>query len=74
MNNIQFKPFSKNTYGGGQLLLCNVDEITDTIDKIYRDQKLRNKLIQLGFERAKYFSDKNSMIDEYIKVFEQYMN
>ena len=52
----------------------NVDEITDTIDKIYRDKKLRNKLIQLGFERAKYFSDKNSMIDEYIKVFEQYMN
>lgn len=52
----------------------NVDEITDTINKIYCNEKLRKRLIQLGLERAKYFSDKDSMIDEYIKVFEQYMN
>ena len=37
------------------------------------DSNLRARLIKLGYERAKYFSDQDSMIDEYIKVFEKYM-
>jgi hypothetical protein len=37
------------------------------------DSDLRAKLIKLGYERAKYFSDQDSMIDEYINVFEKYM-
>ncbi|MBR1734168.1 MAG: glycosyltransferase family 4 protein [Alphaproteobacteria bacterium] len=52
----------------------NVDDIIGAIKKITTDESLRKKLIQLGYERAKYFSDKNAMIDSYIKLFEQYMN
>lgn len=51
----------------------SVDEIADAIGTIIYDSDLRAKLIKLGYERAKYFSDKDSMIDEYIKVFEKYM-
>lgn len=51
----------------------NVDEIADAINTMVTDSDLRAKLIKLGYERAKYFSDQDSMIDEYINVFEKYM-
>ncbi len=51
----------------------NVDEIAKAINTMVTDSNLREKLIKLGYERAKYFSDQDSMIDEYIKVFEKYM-
>ena len=51
----------------------NVDEIASAINTMVTDSNLRARLIKLGYERAKYFSDQDSMIDEYIKVFEKYM-
>ena len=51
----------------------NVDEIAKAINTMVTDGNLRARLIKLGYERAKYFSDQDSMIDEYIKVFEKYM-
>ncbi len=41
---------------------------------ISTDEKLRETLIRRGQERLKYFSDRDSMIDEYIEEFEKYMS
>lgn len=51
----------------------NIDKIFDAINTISTNKNLRAELIRRGYKRAKYFSNKNSMIDEYITVFEKYM-
>ena len=52
----------------------NIDEMASAINTISTDAKLREILIRRGQERLKYFSDRDSMIDEYIKEFEKYMS
>lgn len=59
------------------MLLCfsiHIDEMASAINTISTDAKLRETLIRRGQERLKYFSDRDSMIDEYIKEFEKYMS
>lgn len=52
----------------------NIDEMANAINIIFTDKKLRETLIRRGQERLKYFSDRDSMIDEYIEEFEKYMS
>lgn len=52
----------------------NIEGMANAINTISTDTKLRETLIRRGQERLKYFSDHDSMIDEYIKEFEKYMS
>ena len=52
----------------------NIDEMANAIHMISTDVKLRETLIRRGQERLKYFSDRDSMINEYIEEFEKYMS
>ena len=51
----------------------NINEIAAAIGLIVRDNELRKKLVAAGYARAKLFADKDAMIDEYIKTFEEEM-
>jgi glycosyltransferase involved in cell wall biosynthesis len=51
----------------------SVEEIEKAIEKIVSDEKLRDSLIKLGYKRAEIFADNESMIDDYIRVFEETM-
>ena len=52
----------------------NVDEMADAINIIIADEKTRETLIRRGQDRLRYFSDRDSMINEYIEEFEKYMS
>jgi glycosyltransferase involved in cell wall biosynthesis len=63
--------------GGNAVLLFNpydVNDIVSAMQKISNDKKYRESLIKSGSERVKYFEDNNSMIDDYIQVFEKVMS
>lgn len=51
----------------------DINDIEQTIQKITTDKNLRENLIQKGYSRIKYFLDTDSMINQYIKVFEECM-
>lgn len=51
----------------------STDEISRAIKMIVDNTKLRKELIQKGRKQVKKYEDTNSMIDEYIEVFENCM-
>jgi glycosyltransferase involved in cell wall biosynthesis len=48
----------------------NIDDMCNAIHEIISKSELRNDLIKKGLERVKVFSNKESMIDQYIAAFE----
>lgn len=52
----------------------SVDEISRAIKMMVENKKLREHFIQEGYKRAKKYEDTDSMIDQYIEVFEKCMN
>ena len=51
----------------------NIDSITQAMHRLVDDPKLRKDLIQKGYEQAKKYSDREAMVDEYIRVMEEVM-
>jgi glycosyltransferase involved in cell wall biosynthesis len=51
----------------------NVDSITQAMYRLADDPLLRKSLIQKGYEQAKKYSDREAMVDEYIRVMEEVM-
>jgi glycosyltransferase involved in cell wall biosynthesis len=51
----------------------NVDSITQAMHRLADDPLLRKNLIQRGYEQAKKYSDREAMVDEYIRVMEEVM-
>lgn len=51
----------------------NVDSITQALHRLADDPLLRKDLIQKGYEQAKKYSDRDSMVDEYIRIMEEVM-
>jgi len=51
----------------------DVDSITQAMHRFADDPLLRKDLIRKGYEQAKKYSDRNSMVDEYIRVMEEVM-
>jgi glycosyltransferase involved in cell wall biosynthesis len=61
---------------GSAALLFNpfdVDSITQAMHRLADDPLLRKDLIQKGYEQAKKYSDREAMVDEYIRVMEEVM-
>ena len=51
----------------------NVDSITQAMHRLADDPQLRKDLIKKGYEQAKKYSDRDAMVDEYIRVMEEVM-
>ena len=51
----------------------NVDSITQAMHRLADDPQLRKELIKKGYEQAKKYSDRDAMVDEYIRVMEEVM-
>lgn len=51
----------------------NIDSIAQAMHRLADDPKLRKELIQKGYEQAKKYSDRDAMVDEYIRVMEKVM-
>ena len=51
----------------------DVNSITQAMHRLADDPELRKKLIQKGYEQAKKYSDRDAMVDEYIRVMEEVM-
>ena len=51
----------------------NIDEIAATMLKIADNPDLRRELAKLGYEQAAKFTDSDTMINEYIEIFEEAM-
>ena len=51
----------------------NVDSITQAMHRLADDPLLRKDLIQKGYDQAKKYSDREAMVDEYIRVMEEVM-
>ncbi len=51
----------------------DVDSITQAMHRMVEDSELRKDLIQKGYEQAKKYSDREGMVDEYIRVMEEVM-
>ena len=51
----------------------NIDSITQAMHRLADDPELRKDLIQKGYEQAKKYSDRDAMVDEYIRVMEEVM-
>ncbi len=52
----------------------DTDSITRAMHRLVNDPKLRNHLIQKGYQQAKKYSDRDAMVDEYIRVMENVMH
>ena len=50
-----------------------VDEIASAMQKLADDENLRKLLIQKGYEQVKQYENSDAMIEQYEKVFEEYM-
>ncbi len=62
---------------GDAALMINpyeINSIASAMSRIVYDSELRERLIKLGKKRAKKFEDTDSMVDEYIRVFEEVMS
>ena len=62
---------------GSAALLFNpfdVDSITQAMHRLADDPLLRKDLIQKGYKQAKKYSDRDAMVDEYIRVMEEVMD
>jgi len=51
----------------------NINEIASAISTIVSNEDLRKNLIRLGYKQADQFNDRDAMLNEYIKVFEEVM-
>ena len=51
----------------------NIDSITQAMHRLADDPELRKELIEKGYEQAKKYSDRDAMVDEYIRVMEEVM-
>ena len=51
----------------------NIDSITQAMHRLADNPELRKDLIQKGYEQAKKYSDRDAMVDEYIRVMEEVM-
>ena len=51
----------------------NIDSITQAMHRLADDPELRKDLMQKGYEQAKKYSDRDAMVDEYIRVMEEVM-
>ena len=51
----------------------NIDSITQAMHRLVDDPKLRKYLIQKGYEQAKKYSDRDAMVNEYIRIMEEVM-
>jgi glycosyltransferase involved in cell wall biosynthesis len=52
----------------------SADDMAAAISRIATDSNLRKSLIQRGYKQAQKYSNTSSMIDEYIKIFEEIMD
>ncbi len=52
----------------------DTDSITRAMHRLVNDPQLRNHLIQKGYQQAKKYSDRDAMVDEYIRVMENVMH
>ena len=52
----------------------NVDGMTQAMHRLADDPQLRKDLIKKGYEQAKKYSDRDAMVDEYIRVMEEVMH
>ncbi len=52
----------------------DTDSITQAMHHMADDPQLRKDLIQKGYEQAKKYSDRDAMVDEYIRVMEEVMH
>lgn len=51
----------------------DIDSITQAMHRLADNPELRKDLIQKGYEQAKKYSDRDAMVDEYIRVMEEVM-
>ena len=51
----------------------DTDSITQAMHRLADDPQLRKDLIRKGYEQAKKYSDRDAMVDEYIRVMEEVM-
>ncbi len=51
----------------------NIDSITKAMHRLADNPKLRKDLIQKGYEQAKKYSDRDAMVNEYIRIMEEVM-
>lgn len=51
----------------------DVDSITRVMHRLADNPQLRKNLIKKGYEQAKKYSDRDAMVDEYIRVMEEVM-
>ena len=52
----------------------DTDSITEAMHRLASDPQLRKDLIKKGYEQAKKYSDRDAMVDEYIRVMEEVMH
>ena len=52
----------------------DVNSMTQAMHSLADDPLLRKSLIQKGYEQAKKYSDRDAMVDEYIRVMEEVMH
>ena len=52
----------------------DTDSITHAMHRLADDPQLRKDLIKKGYEQAKKYSDRDAMVDEYIRVMEDVMH
>ena len=52
----------------------DTDSITHAMHRLADDPQLRKDLIKKGYEQAKKYSDRDAMVDEYIRVMEEVMH
>ena len=51
----------------------DTDSITEAMHRLASDPQLRKDLIKKGYEQAKKYSDRDTMVDEYIRIMEEVM-
>lgn len=51
-----------------------IDSLTQAMHRLADDSQLREDLIQKGYEQAKKYSDRDAMVNEYIRVMEEVMH